>query len=297
MVTCEATIVSSIKVYIDINYNKENNGFLTMGQFSCCLLLLVIIQISKGSFPNAGRGYPDYDTNSNNNNNGHDGHESNDGNKRISGETPSHEVLLSATPECSSDLKRICSKGDLSNNFAILDCIQNDRRDESKIEISQVCHHKLWSFKKNLTTDGQIEQLAHNICPSLLKSKCSNFNINGQQQDEKGYLLSCLIDHMEDPSVDMRCKILLTRLETIIFSDYRLIYKFTESCDADIQKFNCGRLETSNSADDNDSSDGSGKYQSPSTQGKTIECLETKSDQLRPECKKEILRIAEVSLY
>ena len=69
-------------------------------------------------------------------------------------------------------------------------------------------------------------------------------------------------------------------MELIIFSDYRLVHKFTEFCANDIEKLKCGRLEVSS--------------ESMHTQGETIDCLEKFTDKLTDKCKHQILRIAEL---
>ena len=39
------------------------------------------------------------------------------------------------------------------------------------------------------------------------------------------------------------CAEFLENLGVMIFSDYRMIYKFADECGPDIDKFQCGRLE------------------------------------------------------
>lgn len=55
-------------------------------------------------------------------------------------------------------------------------------------------------------------------------------------------MLSCLMDFGEN-ATEPECRSFLKKMEAIIFSDYRLIYKFTEECQSDIERFKCGRLE------------------------------------------------------
>ena len=45
------------------------------------------------------------------------------------------------------------------------------------------------------------------------------------------------------PRVSSGCADFLENLSVMIFSDYRMIYKFAEDCGADIDKHQCGRLE------------------------------------------------------
>jgi len=41
-----------------------------------------------------------------------------------------------------------------------------------------------------------------------------------------------------------QCKAFLVKVGSIIFSDYRLLERFTKACSEDITKFECGRLGT-----------------------------------------------------
>lgn len=41
-----------------------------------------------------------------------------------------------------------------------------------------------------------------------------------------------------------QCKTFLTKIGSIVFSDYRLIERFTNACLDDIVKFNCSRLDS-----------------------------------------------------
>lgn len=87
-----------------------------------------------------------------------------------------------------------------------------------------------------------------------------------------------IIDRTDEP--DLECKSFLNKMELIIFSDYRLIHKFTDYCEQDIEKLKCGRLDMNSEA--------------VHSQGETIECLEKSTDKLSSDCKHQILRIAEL---
>lgn len=63
------------------------------------------------------------------------------------------------------------------------------------------------------------------------------------EQLGKGYLMSCLVDHRGNIS-DYHCKQYVTKMTTIIFSDYRLICGFMDSCRDDINSLRCGSIST-----------------------------------------------------
>ena len=56
-------------------------------------------------------------------------------------------------------------------------------------------------------------------------------------------VIPCLIEHIDNVT-NANCRAFLKRMESIVFSDYRLIYKFADKCGSDITKFTCGRLPT-----------------------------------------------------
>jgi len=61
----------------------------------------------------------------------------------------------------------------------------------------------------------------------------------------KGLVIPCMIYYLEN-TTSARCRELLGRLETLVFTDYQLVYKFVEHCEADIQKLQCGRVGSDN---------------------------------------------------
>ncbi len=96
-----------------------------------------------------------------------------------------------------------------------------------------------------------------------------------------GHLTSCLLDNLEDIAVGSPCRTFLTNIAAFVFSDYRLVANFVRDCEADIQKYKCGRVEKSSPSE-------------PTQQGRTIECLSERVTDLESPCRKQILRIAEL---
>jgi golgi apparatus protein 1 len=114
----------------------------------------------------------------------------------------------------------------------------------------------------------------------LLKKNCVKDyeTLNCPITKKPGQLLACVLDHraeIKNPS----CRGLVQRLEWVAFSDFRLIGSFVNDCEADIEQLGCGRL--------------SGDRKKTS-QGKTIACLQTYIDKLKPECRKGVLHISEI---
>ena len=59
----------------------------------------------------------------------------------------------------------------------------------------------------------------------------------------KGFLVSCLVDHRSNIS-DYQCNQYITKMTSIVFSDYRLICGFMAKCREDINTLRCGSIST-----------------------------------------------------
>uniref|UniRef100_A0AAX7TNP2 Golgi apparatus protein 1 n=1 Tax=Astatotilapia calliptera TaxID=8154 RepID=A0AAX7TNP2_ASTCA len=184
---------------------------------------------------------------------------------------------------CRDDLTRLCPKHSWNNNLAVLECLQ-DRKEDS--EIATDCNHLLWNYKLNLTTDPKFESVAVEVC----KTTISEIKECAAEELGKGYLVSCLVDHRGNIT-DYQCNQYITKMTTIVFSDYRLICGFMGKCRDDINTLKCGSISTGE--------------KDVHSQGEVIACLEKGlvrevEDQagahvIREECKKAIMRVAELS--
>ncbi|XP_048735451.2 Golgi apparatus protein 1-like isoform X2 [Ostrea edulis] len=180
---------------------------------------------------------------------------------------------LAESKECADDIVKHCNPKIYKNNFAILDCLQNDVKIME--DLSQVCQHFIWKYKRNLTHDDRFDYAAGEVCKVELSQnkECS------QLEKGKGLIIPCLVDSIEN--ITGNCRTYLEKMARIVFSDYRLIYHFVDQCTADIELFRCGRVAP---IDENDIH----------SQGKTLECLADKIGDLRDSCRKQLLRVAEL---
>lgn len=202
-------------------------------------------------------------------------------NKPVVSGTDSTNLVLSSHPFCKEDIEKLCghTSTQLNNNLAILQCIQNDNREEDR-HLSNDCHHLIWSYKRNLTNDNRFSSVAKSVCNRLIDANHDCLETEHEKVlSPSANLLSCLIERL-DPETDLECKSFLTKMEIIIFSDYRLVHKFTDFCATDIENLKCGRLDMNS--------------QAIHTQGETIGCLEKSMNELSAKCKHQILRIAEL---
>ncbi|GAB0195687.1 Golgi apparatus protein 1 [Grus japonensis] len=153
-------------------------------------------------------------------------------------------------------------------------------------EISSDCNHLLWNYKLNLTTDPKFESVAREVCKSTIAEikECADEPVG------KGFLVSCLVDHRGNIT-EYQCHQYITKMTAIIFSDYRLICGFMDDCKADINLLKCGSIRPGE--------------KDAHSQGEVVACLEKglvkeaeETDpriQVSDQCKKAILRVAELS--
>ncbi|KAL8590638.1 hypothetical protein ACOMHN_011074 [Nucella lapillus] len=135
----------------------------------------------------------------------------------------------------------------------------------------------LWKYKKDLVMYDQFDTASNEVCfQELIKiPECR------QLPQGQGLIIPCLIENFENIT-SQSCQKFLNKMAGIIFSDYRYIYHFAETCSSDVEKFQCGRLHPEE--DD-----------SPHSQGRTVECLAEHSEKLSPACKKQVLRVYELN--
>uniref|UniRef100_A0A8C7UIB0 Golgi apparatus protein 1 n=1 Tax=Oncorhynchus mykiss TaxID=8022 RepID=A0A8C7UIB0_ONCMY len=186
---------------------------------------------------------------------------------------------LAEEQSCRDDLTRLCPKHTWSNNLAVLECLQD--RKEVKRDLGG--GDLLWNYKLNLTMDPKFESVAMEICKSTI-TECS------EEERGKGYLVSCLVDHRGNIT-EYQCHQYITKMTSIVFSDYRLICGFMDKCREDINTLRCGSINVGE--------------KDIHSQGEVIACLEKalvreaeQQDQAHPireECKKSIMRVAELS--
>ncbi|KAJ8343375.1 hypothetical protein SKAU_G00307040 [Synaphobranchus kaupii] len=146
---------------------------------------------------------------------------------------------LAEEEACREDLTRLCPKHTWNNNLAVLECLQ-DRKEDT--EIAADCNHLLWNYKYNLTTDPKFESVAVEVC----KSTITEIKECAEEERGKGYLVSCLVDHRGNIT-EYQCHQYITKMTTIVFSDYRLICGFMDKCREDINVLHCGSISAGES--------------------------------------------------
>ena len=96
----------------------------------------------------------------------------------------------------------------------------------------------IWSDSANKTARCRLTTY---VCHVLQLPECK------QLPQGVGHRISCLIEH-KDNVTGAGCKQFLTKMASIVFSDYRLIYRFVDQCQKDINTLHCGRTNTEDDA-------------------------------------------------
>jgi len=196
------------------------------------------------------------------------------------------EDIISQNPKCKADfeaLRDICgmTNEQMNNNLAALDCVQNLPAGDTSGKVSDQCQHHLWEYKLEITKQDKFLSHAQEVCKDdkedeELLEKCHS--ASGGEKQEPGHFLTCLVNNKHGVH-NMACAQFLSRIETLIFSDFRLLSELVDKCNSSVTRLQCGRVNVEES--------------DTHSQGQTIACLSKKFEDVDDECKHEILRIAE----
>lgn len=140
--------------------------------------------------------------------------------------------------------------------------------------LTSECHAVIWQHVTDLLDDKNIRKLTATPCGEFVEK------LDCRSTGEPGQLLACLLDHREQlPATVADCRHLIEHLESVAFSDYRLIGAFIRDCNQDITQLECGRITTN---------------RDELSQGKTLACLQDKLPKLHPKCRKGVLHLSEL---
>lgn len=101
---------------------------------------------------------------------------------------------------------------------------------EAIATISKDCHHELWTATNFLTDSSYLRSLVIPMCSSDWKIEWDHDNLLMKLLDN--------VNNMKSP----QCRLLVQRIGLVAFSDFRIIAHFTNICENDIQRFQCGRI-------------------------------------------------------
>lgn len=176
-------------------------------------------------------------------------------------------------PACKDQIRHLCPiTAKLDDDLVVLECVQTFKANEVA-GINERCQHAIWAHILELTSDQSIKDLTSNVCGTLL----DRLGCKIMPESKSGTYLACVIDKREEIG-DQSCLEYIERLEWVAFSDFRVVTHFDTDCQADIKKFECGRIQP---------------YKEIS-QGQTLACLQQRIDDLEVQCKKRILHVSEI---
>jgi len=180
--------------------------------------------------------------------------------------------FLALKDTCGVDPKKSDKTAMWMQNVVVLDCLQNP---PENTQISEACDHFLWKLKKEVTVVGFLPNLKESCEQDIdYLRKCYTAK-------DPALFLPCLVEQKHNTK-SIQCRKFLTFMETLIFTDYRLISKFLSACDSSVIELGCGRTA------------GARRLEDSHSQGKTIACLEDKIEQVDEQCQHEILQIAQI---
>ncbi|GFG30167.1 hypothetical protein Cfor_10154 [Coptotermes formosanus] len=181
------------------------------------------------------------------------------------------KVRLIEEKDCAEEIKRLC--GNLPSNsddLLVLECIQSFKENQLT-NINGKCQHAIWQHMVDLIHDDNLQELSRPAC-----GKDQN-HLGCTARGRTGELLACMIENRESIE-DVACRSFIQRIEWVAFSDFRIITHFTTSCQDDITRTECGRLQAEKSL----------------SQGQTLACLQQHIDTLESACLKQVLYLSEL---
>jgi Golgi apparatus protein 1 len=130
--------------------------------------------------------------------------------------------------------------------------------------------------------DHNVFQLLEKVCKKDIANldKCKPENGNQLSNPLSGKFLSCILEN-RDEIRSPPCRGQIQRLESVAFSDFKLIGFFVQDCNTDIEDTGCGRVQST-------------RTNNKLSQGETLACLQSHIDNLSDKCKRSVLHLSEL---
>ncbi|KAL3281561.1 hypothetical protein HHI36_004769 [Cryptolaemus montrouzieri] len=181
------------------------------------------------------------------------------------------EKLILEDPEC-PQVKKYCDSNSVnsetSSDIEVLECLLT----LSQVQLANLkpkCQHVIWLHIKELTSNEKVQEILEPHCmKDLSELKCTS--------EKNVFFLRCIVENKDNIHEDS-CYKIVDRLETVVFQDFRLIPNFMKECIADIEKLQCGRIDTNSLS-----------------QAQTVVCLQMKMQNISSSCKRELFSLAEI---
>ncbi|XP_071497848.1 Golgi apparatus protein 1-like [Diadema antillarum] len=168
---------------------------------------------------------------------------------------------------CKSEIRRFCSTV-TQGNARVIECLRSHQAD-----LDNDCHVKLFNREKEMAAKPDIDYALMHSCKKSIKTKCKDASPDT--------MIDCLKSHKDDPDMEQKCKVVLTKRQIERNSNIQLNPALRKSCKLDINKFCRDEMSAQE-----------GKANPAEMEGKVIQCLRSefqkRQSKLSPSCARHI---------
>lgn len=174
---------------------------------------------------------------------------------------------LIENPDC-VELKTLCSNMP-TDDLSILECISTFPSSQLDA-MPDKCQHAVWQETKEMISSKWVED-------NLLKRQCVKEKNSLESCINAVDIWSCIKERTLQMEHGNKCRSYIKRVHAVFFPDYENLGDFFNTCSAEIEQLECGRLNVENKQ---------------ISQLETVECLQQTGDNiLSQSCKSSIKRI------
>ncbi|KAK0393485.1 hypothetical protein QR680_000235 [Steinernema hermaphroditum] len=147
-------------------------------------------------------------------------------------------VRVNLMPEveesCRPALSEYCSRN--TDPTMEMHCLQEHFETKDFKDRHQKCYQAVVAFTKMQAKDTQLNHALTRACRPVIQTHCEHF-IN--EDIDHGDVMECLYRHKDSEEMKNapKCRSYVHHFELISMRDYHFSYKFTQSCQGDIDKF------------------------------------------------------------
>ncbi|XP_035902218.1 Golgi apparatus protein 1 isoform X1 [Anopheles stephensi] len=171
---------------------------------------------------------------------------------------------------CKEDIARHCPQiphgsGQVNTNN-VLECLQTHHGD-----LTESCHHQLFSIKKSELTDSATDYTLLNTCRDMIRQYCHD--------TEPAKMLHCLKLHKDESLFDDRCHLVVVNRMIEQNLDYRFNPALQAACSKNIAEYCTPIIRNAK--------------QNEELNGKVIDCLKVRfrEGKLLPDCEKQMTEV------
>ncbi|KAI6197524.1 hypothetical protein M3Y94_01234100 [Aphelenchoides besseyi] len=149
---------------------------------------------------------------------------------RVLRERASRVNLISDVEEnCRDALSEFCSHNVKPQEE--MKCLQEEFEKPPFKEHYPHCYDELVKFTEMESKDTKLNRLLTRACRPVIDTYCTEMR---DQEIDHGDVMTCLANHKDAQEMTPKCKSYVHHFELISMRDYHFSYRFTQSCQADI---------------------------------------------------------------